>query len=172
MTTVIVPISKFINKKINKDWSIGTLAQKCQLNFTHYELFGTKLIGLDAASNKLLFLKKMNNRICYCIIHLKQVESCVLKTIYAGIEAGGLLTKSLNYYLTSISLQVKLIHAGKTMILPFYERAVQPGCPTSLMEAKAKKWMELINSLKPDYKKDKVGLQPYLINKFALLNNQ
>ncbi|MEI6946447.1 hypothetical protein V9K67_04535 [Paraflavisolibacter sp. H34] len=147
MNVFIVPVKNYIDRNLLGGWSIGKLARHCGLNFTAFERFGKRIIGWDSLRNELLVLRQMDERICYCIINLKQVESCTVFKEYRNIEAVDWKIKGLDHSLEKVSLHLRLKNFGRSIALPFYERSADPIGDIPYREGRARRWMQLISGI-------------------------
>lgn len=149
MTTVIVPLYRYINNKIKRFLSINELAKLCNWCFSKHDILGTKFIGLDIFKRKLFYIEQNNNKPTCLVINLKDVESCIIKKQYNSINAGALKQRKLNEFLTTIFLQLRFKHNSKLVHLPFFEKKKDKFMNIEELEAKASAWETMVSKLLP-----------------------
>jgi hypothetical protein len=68
MTTIIVPLFRYLDSRIKKLWSITKLRKRRSLNISNQDEIGANVIALDVVKRKLLYAKKTPNISLYLII--------------------------------------------------------------------------------------------------------
>src|SRR3954451_12504388 len=102
MITIVAPLYRYLNGKIQAFRKWNKQADKRKLLFWKKEELGSNTIALDITKRKLLYFNQVNDKPGCLIIDLKDVHSCTIKKQYHGINAGDLLQKKLQDYLKSI----------------------------------------------------------------------
>lgn len=150
MSTIIVPISRYIGNKAKRLWNLGSLAKNLNLSVARQEVLKNKVIGLDSIKRKLLIIKKINDKSECSVIDLKGVQSCSVTKIYSSISAGSLKRKKLEEFLNTVSLCMKFKSGKKPLKLNFYHNKYNNLSELSILEEKAKSWAETVSNLLPD----------------------
>jgi hypothetical protein len=146
MRIFIVPFYTWLTNKIKKGGRKPRTALR-QSPFLIQKKFKGDLIALDTRKNKLLFLKKVNNKPSCMIIDLKDLQHCTINKQYAGINAGELKNKKLNAFLKSIFLD---LHFKNSKIsLPFFEQQQDGEKDIDELENEAVKWRSFISKILP-----------------------
>jgi hypothetical protein len=149
MTTIIAPLSMALNSKFQKAYNIAKAARKRNLHFSAHDEIGANVIALDIQQRKLLYLKHAPKASSCLIIDLNDVQQCSVKKEYAGINAGELKTRKLQYFLKSILLHLRFKSNSHTVTLPFYKAETDNVHDIEQVEAKAKRWETIISKHKP-----------------------
>jgi len=149
MTTVIVPLYSFINKRIKRFLNFKKLAKRCKVCFSKQDILGSKFIGLDILKRKLLYIEQNHENPTCIVIDVSQVEKCILKKQYDSIDAGGLKKRKLHDYLATVFLQLSFTHHSKLVHLPFFERNKDKNLNVEEVEEKAKEWEIAVSKLLP-----------------------
>lgn len=146
MKIFIVPFYKRLTNKIKKVNRKSDAALK-QLPFLIQKKIKGGLMALDTRKNKLLFLKKVNNKPSSVIIDLKDLQQCTINKEYEGISAGELKHKRLSAFLKNIFLD---LHFTNSKIrLPFYEQQQDKDIDIEQVENEAVKWRSIIEKTLP-----------------------
>jgi hypothetical protein len=149
MTTVIVPLYRFINKQIKGFLNFKEVAKRCRICFNKQDVLGSKFIGLDILKRKLLYLEQNHKKPTCIVIDVSQLEKCVLKKQYESIEADGLKKRKLHDYLATIFLQLSFKHHSKLVHLPLFEKNKDKNMDLEQLEEKAKEWEKAVSKLLP-----------------------
>lgn len=149
MTTVIVPIYGYLNRKIKGLLNLAEIAKTRSLHFSTEDEVGTNVIALDAIKRKLLYLKKAPNISSCLIIDLNKIASCSIRKQYNSINAGDLNTKKLQDFLKNIFINLSFKNGSATLSLPFYDPQKDKACDVEQLEEKAKKWETIVSKLLP-----------------------
>jgi hypothetical protein len=149
MTTVIVPLYRFINKRIKRFLNFKGLAKRCKICFSKHDEFGSKFIGLDVLKRKLFYVEQNHEKPTCIVIDVSEVEKCILKKQYESIDAGGLKKRKLHDYLATIFLQLSFKHQSKLVHLPFFEKNKDKNLDVEELEKKAKEWEIAVSKLLP-----------------------
>jgi len=149
MTTVIVPMYGYLNRKIKGLLNLEKIAKTRSLHFSSEDEVGTNVIALDARKRKLLYLKKAPDISSCLIIDLNNLVSCSIRKQYDSINADELKTKKLHDFLKSIFINLSFKNGSGTLSLPFYDAQTDKQEDVEEAEAKAKKWETIVSKLKP-----------------------
>lgn len=149
MTTLILPLYRYINSKIKRLLNINELAKRSKWCLSKHDILGTKFIGVDILKRKLFFIEQNNDKPACMVIDLKDVESCSIKKQYNNIDAGALKKKKLHEFLTTIFLQLRFKHNSTLVDLPFFEKKKDKTLNIEELEAKAKAWETTVSKLLP-----------------------
>jgi hypothetical protein len=140
MTTVIVPLFKYFNKKIKGFWNITRFGKARNLSFSNKDVLSGSVIALDARKRKLLFFRKSDYRQSCMIIDLKQMHSCSIVREYNGINAGELKKKKLHTYLKSICINLRFKNNEKVVAIPFFQSGYSIDDDIEGLDLKADEW--------------------------------
>jgi len=146
MRIFIVPFYTWLTNKI-KGGSRKPGAALRQLPFLIQKKFKGDIIALDTRKNKLLFLKKVNNKPSCMKIDLTDLQHCTINKKYAGINAGELKNKKLNTFLKSIFLDLHF--KNNKISLPFFEQQQDREKDIDDLENEAVKWRAIISKILP-----------------------
>jgi hypothetical protein len=149
MTTVIVPLSGYLNRKIKGLLSLTKIAKKRSLYFSTEDEVGTNVIAIDARKRKLLYLKKAPNTSSCLIVDLNNLVSCSIRKQYNSIDAGDLNTKKLQDFLKSVFIDLSFKNGTGTLSLPLYDEKNDQECDIEQLEEKAKKWVTIVTRFLP-----------------------
>lgn len=149
MSTINIPLSRYISRKMKRLWNLPLLAKKLNLMVSNQQNLGNQLIGLDAVKRKLLLLRKEKDKFDYCVVDLQNVQHCSVKKVYGSIRAGDLQTKGLHHYLQSVSLRLGLKNGAESIDVNFFESKYNTAKQQSFLESAAKKWEQAVLSLLP-----------------------
>jgi len=146
MRFFIVPFYTWLTDKIKNSGRKPGIALR-QFAFLTQEKFGGKLIALDNRKNKLLFVKKLNNKPSCLVIDLADLQNCTVNKRYASINAGELKNRKLNAFLKSIFLD---LHFKNSKIsIPFFEQQQDRQQDIDKLENKAVKWRSIVSKILP-----------------------
>src|SRR5580765_4094744 len=98
MSTITIPLSRYIRRKIKKLSNFPLVAKIFYLSVAKQESLRNQLLALDASKRKLLLMKKEKGKVDYRVVDLQNVQQVSVKKVYGSIPAGDLQTKKLNYY--------------------------------------------------------------------------
>ena len=146
MRIFIVPFYIWLTGKIKNRGLKPGIALR-QLPFSTQKKFGDKIIALDTRKNKLLFLKKVNNKPSCVIIDLNGLQNCTINKQYADIKAGELKDKKLNSFLKSIFLNLHF--KSNKISIPFFEQKQDKEGDIDKLENEAVKWRSIISKILP-----------------------
>jgi hypothetical protein len=149
MSAIPIPLSRYIRRKIKKLWNFPMAAKIFNLSVAKQESLRNQLIALDAAKRKLLLIKKEKSIVDYRVVDLQNVQQVSVKKVYGNIPAGDLQTKELNYYLQSVSLQLRFKSGAEPVDVNFYESRYHTIKQQSFLEAAANKWKQFVSDLLP-----------------------
>lgn len=137
----------YFTKKIKRIWSIEEVAKENNLLFTKKDEVAGNLVALDGKEKKLLFFRRTRQPSSCFIIDLKSLGSCSLVRKYRSIKPGDLLRKSLQDYLTTISLCLHFKNRARPVSLLFYEARCDKEQDIRQTEGRARDWEMVISKL-------------------------
>lgn len=146
MRIFIIPFYTWLTNKIKGSGKKPGTALR-QLPFLIQKRFSGDLIALDNRKNKLLFLKKVNNKPSCMIIDLKDLQNCTINKQYAGINAGELKNKKLSDFLKSIFLDLHF--KNNKISIPFFDQQQDGEKDIEALENEAVKWRSIISKMLP-----------------------
>jgi len=149
MSTITIPLSRYIRRKIKKLSNFPLVAKIFNLSVAKQESLRNQLLALDASKRKLLLMKKEKGKVDYRVVDLQNVQQVSVKKVYGSIPAGDLQTKKLNYYLQSVSLQLRFKGGAEPVAVSFYESRYNTIKQQSFLEAAANKWEQFVSGLLP-----------------------
>ena len=149
MTTTIVPLFKYFNKKINGIWDMTRFGKDRNLFFSNKDVLSGSVIANDARKRKLLFFRKSDYRQSCMIINLEEMDSCSIVRQYNAINAGELRHRKLNTFLKSICLNLRFKNQTETITIPFYESGFSADQDIQRLEIKANKWKLILSKALP-----------------------
>jgi hypothetical protein len=145
MTTMIVPLLKYCNNKINALRTIVRFGKDRNLSFSNKDELPGSVIALDARKEKLLFFRKSSYRQSCMIIDLQHINSCSIIRKYEEIDAGGLRANRLAAYLKSISLCLRFTNHNRVVTIPFFESDYNRKADIDCLDRKADQWSRLVS---------------------------
>ena len=149
MTTIIVPIVNYVNKKIGGVWNMTRFGKDRNLSFSNRDVLGKSVIALDNRKRKLLFFRQSEYRQSCLIVDLNNIDSCSIYRQYNGFNAGSLQKHKLHTYLTHISLFLRFKNMERNIVIPFFESHYNNEEDVVRLEGKAHKWRGIISKLLP-----------------------
>ena len=158
MTTIIVPFSENVNSRIKRLWNITRLAKRRSFNISNKEEVGGNVIALDVVKRKLLYAKINPHTSSCLIINLNNLERCTIRKEYNSINAGELKTKKLHHFLKSIFLHLVFKNSSGTLSLPFFDVRKEKQVDIEQLEAKAKKWKNIVSEVLPIQIRDSIKI--------------
>jgi len=151
MNILIIPFYKWLTNKI-KNKSMEPVIALSQLPFLSQKNSGGKLIALDTRKNKLLFVKKVNNKPSCMIVDLKDLQYCTVNKQYADINAGELKNRKLSAFLKSVFLDLHF--KNNKISIPFFEKKQDRQQDIDILQNEAEKLRSLISkTLQPPLRK-------------------
>ena len=96
---------------------------------------------------KLLIAEKINGLFRPYFIELNQVSVITVEKIYNSIKAGDLKKRKIGEFLQSIRLQLEFENGENTIVLPFYERAIDDIHNLQWLESKARNWQMMLSKM-------------------------
>ena len=149
MTITIVPLVKYVNKKIKGVWNMTRFGKDRNLFFSNKDVLSGSVIANDARKRKLFFFRKSDYRQSCMIINLEQLDNCSIIRQYHEINAGELKHKKLHRFLKSICLNLRFKNQTKTITIPFYESGFSSDKDIERLEIKANKWKGILSKALP-----------------------
>lgn len=146
MTTIIIPLSDYFNRKIGWLRNLRRVAGQSKFFLSKQEETAGMFIALDRVKRRLLYFKK-SSRLPKClIINLAHLDECAVVKQYDSIEAGQVEKQGLQAYVKTIFLRLR-VRNGPSILLPFYEAQKDRKEDLLQMEHKAKLWCRLASTL-------------------------
>lgn len=145
-----IALARYVRRKVRKRWNVSYLAKLFNMSVAKQERLRNQLIGLDAVKRKLLLIRRRKKEVDYCIVDLQEVEQVSVKKVYSSIPAGDFPTRSLDHYLQSISLQLRLKGGAEPVAVNFYESGNYSTKQKFILEAAAKRWEQFVLDLLPN----------------------
>jgi hypothetical protein len=149
MTTTIVPLFTYLNKKIKGAWNMTRFGKDRNLFFSNKDVLSGSVIANDARKRKLLFFRRSDYRQSCMIINLEELENCSVVRQYNEINAGELKHKKLHRFLKSIYLKLHFKNQTQTVAIPFYESGFSSDQDIERLEIKANKWKLILSKTLP-----------------------
>ncbi len=149
MTTVIVPLLKYFNKKFKGILNITGFAKERKLSFWKQEEFEGNIIALDVRTRKLFYMRRSNKKQACLIIDLNNLHSCTIKKQYNSINVGDLKHKKLDDFLKTIFLNLRFKNSNCEVPIPFFEAQKDRQENIEHLEAKAQQWKLLVSKMLP-----------------------
>jgi hypothetical protein len=149
MTTIIIPVIRYIKRKIRGVLCISKIAKKRRLYISAQDELGDNVIALDSRKRKLLFMRKASAASSYLVIDLKHLETCTVKKQYGSIKPGELPKRKVTDFLRSIFLHLQFKNGSAPVTLPLYEEKNVQVEDVEQLEAKARKWQTMVSGLAP-----------------------
>jgi hypothetical protein len=147
MTTIIIPVIRYIKRKIRGVLCIAKIAKKRRLYISAQDELGDNLIAIDSRKRKLLFIRKASPASSYLVIDLKHLQDCTVKKQYGSIKPGDLRKKKLSGFLKSIFLHLHFKNGSEPVSLPLYEEKNVHVQDVEQLEAKARKWQTMVSGV-------------------------
>lgn len=146
MTTLIIPLSGYFNRRIGWLRNLRRLAGQLKFFLSKQEETTGMYIALDRVRKRLLYFKK-GSRLPKClIINLAHLDKCAVVKQYDSIAAGEVKKQGLQAYVKAVFLRLR-IRNGPSILLPFYEAQKDRKEDLPQMEHKAKLWCRLASTL-------------------------
>jgi hypothetical protein len=122
--------------------SFKNAATAFNLSFTKQEVLGNRVIGIDAANNKLLFLEARGNKHDGYLINLDEIKGCSVKRVYGAMHTDG---SNLESYVNSVALKLDYKNGAKPTVLIFYDRTINAENEMRERATQAKAWQALLS---------------------------
>lgn len=149
MSTIIVRISGYLNKKFKGFLRLRKIAKQRNLKFSKKDLIAGNLIALDPGKKKLIHAKTTIKGSYFIIIDLNNVEHCSVQKQYTDINAGDLKSNKMSHFLKKIFLNLRFKNHTRTLMLPLYDKASNIEEDVQTVENKARNWQLQIAKLLP-----------------------
>src|SRR4051812_19641458 len=99
MTTIMIPVIRYIKRKIRGVLCIAKIAKKRRLYISAHDELGDHVIAIDSRKRKLLFMRKASAASSYLVIDLKYLQACTVKKQYGSIKPGDLPKRKVTDFL-------------------------------------------------------------------------
>ena len=130
------------------------LGSEQNLSFRVQEILKHCLIGLDERKKKVLIVSGITEgQPHHFVIDLNEVSGCSVKKYYGRINVNGLVNRGLNQYLEKMDLQIELHSKKQPADILIYKQTDNDIRELPKLELKARKWMELISRISPNFLK-------------------
>ena len=150
MTTIIVPLYGFLNRKIKRLFNLAKVAKERKLHFSNFDEVGSNVIAIDTTKRKLLYANNSPDSSSCLIVDLKNLQECTIKKQYDCINAGDLNKKKMSDFLKSIFLNLRFRNSSVPVNLPIYEVQKNYADNVEQLETKANKWRAIVAKLLPN----------------------
>ncbi len=143
---VVVLLVKFIRRQKKAERLIvafDNIAAEFNLEIVKQDQPGSRVVGLDAANGKLLFLGGLGFEHNGYLVDLEKIEKISVKTNYTNSATNG---GSSIADISMIALKLNYRNATRPLLLPFFIKAIDPATEVQYRAALAKKWQTLLSS--------------------------
>lgn len=120
---------------------------KHNLSFSSQEILENCTIGLDGIQRKLLVMQQNDAAFHSFLINLDEVKACSVKRLYGTINDADTKAKSAEQFLEKIVLHFAFTNGQAAVQVPFYEHLTNNVYEVSTLEAKAKRWEEILSRM-------------------------
>ncbi|KIC91294.1 hypothetical protein, partial [Flavihumibacter solisilvae] len=117
-------------------------AASFRLTLTEQNIVGKLAIGFDKTRKKLLFLAMDGSRKTLHFVNLREIKSCMVVKTYALLKRSRV---SLNEIIQTVGLQFNYHDAGKTLVLPFYNKETDATNEMMARAEFAEYWQKLLS---------------------------
>jgi hypothetical protein len=129
------------NKKNNElMFRFNELTERNNLSFTHKEMIGNYIIGLDELRKKLFVLSRPDNMYSLQIINLKEIKNCSSNKLYMSINMEVAKNPAHEVLPDKIVLEINYLNNRKPTQFPFYVSGLNQLREMRELEQKAKGW--------------------------------
>ena len=142
MTTIIIPVYKYIKNKLSL---IKKLGRRRGMNISSHEELGESAFALDPSKKELIVLTSGPKKSFFTVINLANVKKCTVVKKYRSIRAGEMKKKSLRDFIKSIRLNLEFNNNIAAVSLPLYKDRSKMAPEDA--EAKAMQWQAVLSGL-------------------------
>lgn len=108
------------------------------------EVMGNRIIGFDYVHNNLLYLTGQRNKNYLYLIDLNDIHSCTVKKEY-GPGTDFKQTGNRKTEVTKIALHLDYKNGLRSVVLPFFEKGIDPLSEMPARATKAREWQSLLS---------------------------
>src|SRR5688572_20703916 len=115
-----------------------------RLSISKRDVLGNAVIGLDEEKNKLLFLQFAGDKPDQFIIDLEKIKSCRVYKTYVPFWIG---RTKMGVLVETIALQFTYNNGVRPLILPFYNKRIDPAFDMKERAEQATQWQTFLRTL-------------------------
>ena len=126
---------------------LSELGSKFNLSFSSHLELSNQLIAVDGLKRMLLVLETGDELNRPYVIDLNKIDSVSIKKSYGSIQPGELRTKKFDEFLRRIDLQFEQRDKNESIVLTFYDSAIDELRQLQTLERNAKNWQMILSKL-------------------------
>jgi hypothetical protein len=131
------------------------LGEASGLSLTSQELLAGGVLGFDAAKKVLLVLQFEGTRYDWYTIHLEEVTSCLVLTIYRVLPTATTNIYSINESIGEVVLQFQFSNGDPPVSVPFYSARHHRVDELPELESKVRSWQHFLSKLLENSQSDR-----------------
>lgn len=118
-------------------------ATEFNLSIAVRDVLEKSVIGYDDTNRKLLFLTLTGKKTDGYLVDLREVRNFMVSRVYGPFENN---KTKLNVAVEMIALQLNYKNGGKPLLLPFYNKSIDPACELKERAKQAKDWQIMLST--------------------------